>query len=527
MSAQVLISKKLVFINSASSLATRLINVSVLLWLHQYLLRRVTLEEYSLYPVLMAVMVFVPLLTTVLTSGLGRYLVEAYTKGEERLVTQIVSTMFPLLLGAGVILLALGWTFAWYIDHILTITPNRLWDARIMMFLLMFSAAVHLPSAPFCTGFYVRQKFVLLNCIRLGTELMRIALLFLLLIGISTRIVWVVVATVSADICRLIVQMVISHQLIPAAKFRLGEIRWTLAKKLMTFGTWHFIGQVANSIRVASDAIVLNKLATPFDVTCFNLGSLPYRQIDQTSSALLVPLWPALTTMHVLRRKESLRNAYLQCGRYALWGACFLAIPAIVYRRELVALYVGEKFLPAATVMALLLLLYPVAYGNLIMYHVAYATAQLGPVTRRVVIIHGVNLLLTLYLVGVRQMGAVGSALSTFLVGLVGGPLLMYPIGWKMVDVGFNKWFRETLWPGLLPGLIAAAIWIGLKSLNSPKSWLIVGAYISMGWLSYVLILFMFCLQPRDRDDIYMLIEKVKSGFLALRQAKGDEPRIS
>ena len=80
MSANVEISKRLVFINSASSLLAKVLNVSILVWLQQYLLRRISTEEYSLYPILMAVMLLVPLLTTILISGLSRYIVEAYAR---------------------------------------------------------------------------------------------------------------------------------------------------------------------------------------------------------------------------------------------------------------------------------------------------------------------------------------------------------------------------------------------------------------------------------------------------------------
>ena len=58
MNETVPISKRLVLINSASSMIARMLNVTVLLWLHRHLLGRISAEEYSIYPVLMAVMVF-------------------------------------------------------------------------------------------------------------------------------------------------------------------------------------------------------------------------------------------------------------------------------------------------------------------------------------------------------------------------------------------------------------------------------------------------------------------------------------
>ena len=73
-----LTSKKTVLVNSSSFAITRAINILVLVWLYQHLLKRISPSEYSIYPVLMSLMAFAPLMTGVLTSGIGRYVVEAY-----------------------------------------------------------------------------------------------------------------------------------------------------------------------------------------------------------------------------------------------------------------------------------------------------------------------------------------------------------------------------------------------------------------------------------------------------------------
>jgi hypothetical protein len=105
---QVEISKRLVLINTASGILARTINVSVVVWLHQYLLRRITPEEYSLLPLLLSVIVLLPLLASILTAALGRFVLEAYVRGDYRAVTQIVSTAFPMLLGMAFLLLLGG-----------------------------------------------------------------------------------------------------------------------------------------------------------------------------------------------------------------------------------------------------------------------------------------------------------------------------------------------------------------------------------------------------------------------------------
>ena len=510
MTTEVTISKKLVAINSASSVVARLLNVSVLIWMHQYLLRRISPDEYSLLPVLMAVMVFAPLLTNILTSGLGRYIVESYAKGDERGVIQIVSTMFFPLLGAGILVLAGGLVFSWYIDHILKIAPHRLWDARIMMSLLILSLAIRLPLAPFGVGLHVKQKFVIQNMLNVSAELFRITLLCILLIGISPRVLWVVVASVTAEVCRLMVRMNISRRLVPQLKLKLSEINWSRAKEIISFGIWNFLGDIARMIQSAANPILLNELATPMDVTCFYVGSIPYRQFGSWHSLVYNPLLPPLTAMHASGNKLQMRNTYLRGGRYGLWAAVLFALPLIVFRNEVIHLYIGDKFIIAAEVMALLLVTFPVSIGQEILFSIAHASAQIHRTTRRVLIIRLVNLALAIYMVGVLKMGAIGAALALMVTEIAGMLILIYPLAFDMTDVSLHKWLKRTFAPGILPGIPAAAIWYGLKFLVHPTSWIGLGLCVAAGAICYLVVLLTFALQENEREDLKLMLYTIK-----------------
>ena len=527
--AKVEISKRLLLVNAASSVAVRVVNISVLVWLQQYLLKRISPEEYALYPVLGAAIVFLPLLTGVLTSGLGRYIVEAYAKGDERGVTQIVSTMFPLIFAAGLVVLGGGWVFAWYVDHVLTIAPGRLWEARIMMALMVFVLSFNVILSPFSVGFYVRQKFVLSNALEVGRELLRIGLLFVLLLGVSTRVLWVVVASVTAQTAWLLVSRTISCRLVPALRFRWDEIRWGMAKKLTSFGGWTVVGELADMIRNASDPLILNKLATPVDVTCFYVGSLPYGQVRQAPMLLLTPLLPQLTTMHITGKNEQVQNTYIRGGRYALWLTLFMAVPLMVYARELIKLYVGETYEAAAMVMILLLASCPIVYGHILVSGLAYAKDEMRPWCLRLLFIQLINLGLTMYFVGIRHMGAVGSALGTFLTTVFLWPVLSWPLGLRLAGLSWGQWFRRTAWPGLIPASAGAVVWLILKAAIQPASWLALGICAAAGMAVYAIVLWLYCLQPEDRSDLKRAAETTRSSISWVlqrgwKEAESSEP---
>ncbi len=510
MSPSVPISKKLLFVNTAAGIVAKVTSVSVLVWLQRYLLKRISTEEYSLFPVVASLVVFLPLLSTLLTGGLGRFLVEAYAKGDERGVTQLVSTMSIVLVATGLLILGAGVPICWHVGRILTVAPERLWDAKVMLALLICSFVISLVLIPYLQGFVIRQKFILANLIDLSTELLRIALLFALLFGVSTRVLWVVVSTVSASFCQALVTVSISRRLVPALRFRWTEIRWGLVKSLTSFGGWYLVAQLAAMIRMNADPIILNKLATPMDVTCFYLGSMPSRQVQNLSSVAQRPLMPQLTGMYALRRKDLLRDVYLRGARYGLWAALLLSLPIMIYSRELISLWVGPDFLAAAVVATLLLAVYPFIYPNVMMSNIAIATAKVRSWSLRALTLQLINLLLTLYLVGVQGMGAIGCAISTFSVMALISPFVNIPFGLRLAGVRKSQWFHEAVWPGWLPGLVAAGIWTVLSIAVRPSTWVSLAICISCGSLSYIGILLAFGLRLEDRNDLRRLALRIQ-----------------
>ena len=519
--SKVEISKRLVLINSASSLVTRLLSISVLIWLQQYLLKRITPEEYSLLPVLYSVMMFAPLVTTILTGGLGRYIVEAYAKDDDERVTQIVSTMFPILCVVGLVFLICGWTFAWYIGSVLNIAPERLWDARIMMALLMFSAAVRLPLSPFGVGLYVRQKYVLGNIIGVSTEIFRLTLLFSLLFGIGTRVMWVVTASVCAEMLSLAIGVIVSRRLVPMLRFRPSHIYWPIAKELTSFGGWSFVASLADTIRTSADVIILNRLGTPTDVTCFHVGTLAMSHIHGLYLTARGPLQPALTALHATDDKARLQNVYVRGGRLALWAALLPAVPLMVFSRELITLYVGEQYIQAGSVMLISLTLFPIAYGSSMTVAMANAKKMMRPWALIIATTNLVNLVLTFYFVGQLKMGAVGSVTATMVAVCFFYPLFVFPLGLRLVGVSLKRWLRETMIPGLCPAVFGAAVGLVIELMCDLQTWPTLILAMIPGGLVYTVGVLVY-LGEDDRLDMQRVWEKARGFVEKKRTATSD-----
>ncbi len=504
------VSKKLVIINSTSSLAAHLLNVGVLIWLQPFLLTRVSLEEYALYPVVVAPLVFVPLLSTILTGGLGRFGVEAYARGDRDRVTEIASTMFPLLAGASVVIIILGILFAWKVEHVLEIAPPLVGDARMMLLLLVAAAALRVLLSPFEIGLFIRQKFVLMNSILVGTQFFRLTLLMALLFGLRPRVLWLVVAAVLADSLGLIITVILSCRFVPSLRFRFRSYRWGCAPELISFGGWTFVMQAAGTVRRGIVPILLNRLSTALQVSCFYLGSIAMQQIQYMTYLATQPLLPAMVAMHTRGDRNGLADVYLRGGRCGLWFATFICLPLVVFSRELFTIYVGSDYLDAALVMALLLAVLPIQFGNVMLGRLAMATNQIRSFSFQVLINQMLGLVIATALIWGAGMGALGGAIGSCFPLLVMQPAVMWRMGRRLAGVTFAQWLRTTVIPGVTPSLLALPGWLAVEQLLPQRNWreLILGGM--PGAVLFVVGLLLFSLTPQDSADLRKILQRFR-----------------
>jgi len=510
------ISKKLALINMASTIFTRFLSLAVLFWLQQYLLGKITYDEYSLQPLLYAIMMFAPLITIILTGGIGRFITVAYAKGDDEEVTRICSTMFPILCAACVAFLALGWTFSWYIDKVLNIAPELVWDARVMMALLMFSVAIQLPLLPFSTGFFVRQKFVLRNIIIFGCTLLRHALLLFLLFFVSTRLMWVIVAAVSAELLQLLIMVPISMRLVPALRFRPMGIHWPIAREITGFGGWQFVMAIGNTVRSAVDPIILNVHSSSWDLSCYHLATLPFQTLWQLISMAKTNLNPSLTAMHAAADQARLQNAFIRGNRIILWIFLLPSLPLAVLARPIFELYVSPEEWLAAVLLQINFFAMLTMIPSAMFASVAEATGKLREFCLLVLAAHMVNLGLTILFVVYLQMGAIGSCVATGVASAIFYPLFIWPLSRRTLDITHGTWLREVMWPGVLPALATLPILLPAAFFLTLDSLVEVLAVLALGGIVYVVCLYAWAAQKRDREDIQRVVDAARSRLTIL-----------
>jgi O-antigen/teichoic acid export membrane protein len=263
--------------------------------------------------------------------------------------------------------------------------------------------------------------------------------------------------------------------------------------------------------------IVLNKLGTPIDVTSYYVGTMVDNHVREMLETGSEPIQPTLAAYHARNEQRKLGEAYLRGGRYLTWAAMFAGAPLIVFADELIQLYIGPTYADAAWVLALMMLVYPFAYTNKLVFRLGLVTGKIKMLMIGALLKQVLNLGLSFYLIYAWKMGAIGSAIGIFVSSFVLQIFFFWPLGLKLGKVSMREFMVETVWPGIYPSLAAALLWLMMKYTVHPSTWFELGLCTAIGYLPY-LGMILVSLRPYEREDLNRIVQRLR-GYLQLGRA--------
>lgn len=502
MKSRVSTSKRLLLINTGATLVSKVLSITVLVWVQQFLIKNIPVEEYALLPLVFSMIFFLPFLTYVLTGGLKRYVMEAYAKHQDEQISKICSSMFPFFFLGSLILFLIGGLISWKIDTLLNIEPEYVETARLMFFLVISLEALRLTANLFSNGLFVKQRFVLQSSIKLVSEVFKLILMLAFLFGVSISVMSVVAAVFITGFIEMFVFLFVSLKILPEQKFKRIEVDWKLIKEITALGSWSSLYGFSETIRKAADPIILNRLSTPTEVASFHLGALiPNRLEMLVNQSYMSTVSPQVIAHHAQSNEQKLKNIYLRSGRILLWALMLLICPFIVHHEQIVILYVGSEFASAGIALVLLLGCAPFIYGNILQRPLASAKKRIRSLAFRELFSAVINLSLTFLFVGFYNMGAIGSAMATFLVYGIGSLFVFWPFGKSMVNATWGEVWVDIMFPGIVPFIFAAGAMYGILQLYPALTWLDLAINAFFGTMVYFFVMW-FTMKDIDKAEL-------------------------
>ncbi len=497
-------------VNAICTVATRLLQIVVLIWVNRYLLKRIDTEEYSLFPLITSLIFFVQFVSTVTTGGIARYLVVADSQNDERGLTRITTSMMPVLIGTAILLMIAGGIVVWRLPDLIVVAPQYLWQARIMLVMILSYLCYNIVATPFSSGMYVRQRFAKLSLVQLICEAVRTALLIALLLGVSPRVVWLVVGSLFAEVLNTTLRIRFTVKHIPAIRVQRSSFCASTAKQLTSFGAWTSVTGFNDLVSKTVPILLLNRYATAIDVAAFHLGRLPDLQLRKIISSAMIPFQPAITRVYAQQGDAAMSDIFYRGNRYALWISLFLLAPLIVFSDHMFTLYVGKDYWQAAAVMSLMLARYPFLFAITMFYRVSHATAKIRSYYLSEIVIQVATLGSMFVAVVYQASGAVGIAIAMSVTEGMLNFLMVWKLSLVNIRGRWSHFLKLSVMPGCAPFVTAVLVCLAFRAWLPLDNWSALVVASTCATIAYLVIMLAICLDRLDRELFSDLVQSVQ-----------------
>lgn len=336
------ISGRLIARNSVLNLAGHLIPLLAGIVAIPILVRGLGLEQFGILSLAWVVLGY----ATIFDLGLGRattkHVAEALGRGGAEEIPSLVGTALAVQLAFGaaatIVLAALT---PFLVGNAFAISIDLADEARATMYLIALAIPIVLVSGSFSGVLEARQRFDLVNSVRIPTS----TLTFLLpAAGVASG--FQILEIVALILLMRVAALVALVALVVRTFSGLSVLTFSrrLVRRLISYGGWITVTSVVAPAFVYLDRFLIASLVS---VSAVSYYAAPYETVTRLwilPASLVISLFPAFSILEGARNREAITSIFLRSTKYLLLSLGPLAILLILFAHDLLRLWLGEDF---------------------------------------------------------------------------------------------------------------------------------------------------------------------------------------
>lgn len=215
-------------------------------------------EDYGIYNVVGGVVAMFTMISGALNSAVSRFITFEMGKGENAQLNKVYSTAVVIQVILSVIVVVLAEPIGlWFIDNKMTIAPERIPAARIVLHFSVLSFVVNLMSVPQMASITAHEKMSAYAYIGILDGVLRLAAALAIAYSSSDRLVLYAALMALAVFLVRFAYGLYCRRHFPECRFRMVFDK-ALVKEMFSFAGWNFIGVTSGVLRDHGGNILVN-----------------------------------------------------------------------------------------------------------------------------------------------------------------------------------------------------------------------------------------------------------------------------
>jgi len=435
--------------NALVRFGTQFIAILVNLLATPYIVRKLGVESFGVVGAINVMLNFMSIVTISFTSTVGRNLTFAVERLKFEEANKELSTAVYGLVCLCVIAFLPFCALSIFIDRLIIIPPQMVFDARILSFLAFLAFGFTTISGPLGAAMFVRNRLDLFGGASLARTIIFIACIVALFSVVGANLKTYGASLLAASVALFYIYVRIHRHLLPGIEISRRWFDRTILQGIMSLGGWLTVNQIGALLFLQTDLLVANRVLGPTaagQLAAISVISLQFRALGGLVSSLFGPNQAAFAA----RRDLPAFSAYL--FRSIRLTTLFMAVLVGVFcgsAGEVLSIWLGREFSSLAPVAIVLTGYLVITLGVMPSWNAILAIGKVK-VPAIVTLVMGCgNVVLGIILA--RKMGLMGIALA--------GCLML-----SLRNILFTPWYVSRVCSGIGLGAFLRELIIGLAA---------------------------------------------------------------
>lgn len=437
---------------------------------------------------------------TVLELGYGgaivKFVAEHRAMKDARALNEILSTMFVIFSGIGVLCYLVALAVAGLLPHLFNMDAAQVHTGRIVLLIIALQVAFYFPFSVFggiINGF---ERYYINNVV--GTIFNVVtAAANVIVLWLGYGLVELVAVTTVTRILPFFVYRLNAYRVFPELRIRRAYFRRDRLRDLTGFSVYLAVIDWSSRLTYMTDAFYLGAFMNLAAVGVYAVAQRLSDAMLKLTNQLHTFLFPVVVHRAVDGGVESAQSLMVKATRFQLAIAVCLCGGVAAVADVLIRAWVGSGFGGAVVATQILAVTVVLRAWMAMPSTVLKGTGHHKFVAVRSSWCAVANLLLSIPLV--KLWGLVGVALGTTVPVLVLCVFAIFPRACRVVGLSQWRGYRQIVWPAVWPAFVVVALLASTRH-DVPPHVLFVLAQLAAGGLLYAAIFFLFGLARDERQ---------------------------
>ena len=443
-------------------------------------------------------MIYLSLITAVLSSAVNRFVSLSYYKGDIQRAVVYLASSFWGLLGISAVIFLLSVIFSLFIEKIFNIPSGYENQTRWLFLLIVCSSLITALNSTYSVSYFILHKFYWMDIFATISKFFQVAIIVLGFRYVSASLVFVGWGTVACSFCALLLMAVFDYYLMPALRINYSKFDLKACREMADMGFGVIVNQFGALLYLNSDLIVINILLGSAATGRYGPIVLWATLIRMISVIITKQFSPIV--MELISKEDY--GTLLSClSRVTNLVGLTIGLPACLicgFSMPLLKLWLGADFVDLYKLMILLVLgqILPYSMGTIFGVFQGLNTLK---IPGRVTLLAGVlNIILVVILIKYTPLGIYGAGIATLIA--VFAKSVLFNVIYLSRLLKFNPWkIWSSLIRGCLPAVVFTIILFVFSRCVKIDHLFTLSIYGILSSLVYCIVIYRFSMNAEDR----------------------------